>query len=81
MARSPIDIAIAALRASDRPLTLKELMTKTKVTEGDASAALGRLMNFGLLDMECPAATSGFYVAGGMSKDEVVVLYSYKETS
>lgn len=37
MARSPIDIAIAALRASDRPLTLKELMTKAKVTEGDAS--------------------------------------------
>ena len=81
MARSSIDIAIAALRDSDRPLTLKELMTKAKVTEGDASAALGRLMNFGLLDMECPAATSGFYVAGGMSKDEVVVLYSYKEAS
>ena len=81
MVRSPIDIAIAALRASDRPLTLKELSAKAKVAEGDASAALGRLMNFGLLDMECPAATSGFYVAGGMSKDEVVVLYSYKEAA
>ena len=68
--------AIAALRASDRPLSHAELMDKAHVAEGVAREALGLLHDDGLLEMESRGLSSysGIRVDSGYD-----ILYSVRK--
>ncbi len=75
--KDPVDIAIAVLEASERPLSLKELVSLAKVAECDASAALGRLYDLGRLEMICLDSYSDFH-SRGRCRDVVLLKYSVK---